>query len=249
MTQIWGHRGASADAPENTLPAFELALVQGADGVELDVQLSSDGEVVVIHDETLDRTTDGTGPVGGRTWAELRALDASGGRPGFAGTRIPLLAEVLELTRGTNAVVNVELKTDQVAYPGIEAGVLEVVRASGVGERVLLSSFNHETLGVLRRLGAEQRLGALVEDRWFASGPGWPGLDVVGLGLGAVHPSVLDATASLLADARERGLAVNVWTVNEPLDLHRLFALGVDAIMTDVPTLAVRLRGERDDHP
>lgn len=246
MTQIWGHRGANSEAPENTLPAFQLALDQGADGVELDVHLSSDGEVVVIHDETLDRTTDGAGPVGGRTWAELRGLDASGGRRGFEGTRIPLLAEVLELTRGTRAVVNVELKTDEVAYPGIEERVLAIVRDSGVGERVLFSSFNHETLGVLHWLGAQQLLGALVEDGWFTSMRGLERLDIEGAGLGAVHPSVRRCTKTLVANARGRGLAVNVWTVNKASDMRRMLALRVDAIITDVPAKAVRLRAEAD---
>ena len=95
MTEIWGHRGASADAPENTLPAFALALGQGADGIELDVQLTRDDEVVVIHDETLERTTDGHGWVADHSLDELRRLDASAGWTGFDGTRIPLLAEVL----------------------------------------------------------------------------------------------------------------------------------------------------------
>ena len=108
MTEIWGHRGASADAPENTLPAFALALGQGADGIELDVQLTRDDEVVVIHDETLERTTDGHGWVADHSLDELRRLDASAGWTGFDGTRIPLLAEVLELIRDSDAVANVQ---------------------------------------------------------------------------------------------------------------------------------------------
>ena len=143
MTQIWGHRGASADAPENTIPAFALALGQGADGIECDVQLTRDDEVVVIHDATLERTTDGHGWVADHSWADLQTLDASAVRPGFEATRIPLLAEVLELLAADeDAIVNVELKTDSLPYRGIEQRVLEVVRASAVADRVIFSCFN-----------------------------------------------------------------------------------------------------------
>jgi glycerophosphoryl diester phosphodiesterase len=97
MTQIWAHRGARREAPENTLPAFELAVAQGADGVEFDVQLTADGTVVVIHDETVERTTNGTGPVVGFGLAELRGLDASAGFGGYTGVQIPTLADTLAL--------------------------------------------------------------------------------------------------------------------------------------------------------
>ena len=110
LTQILGHRGASAEAPENTLAAFELAARMGADGVELDVHLTSDNEVVVIHDDTVDRTTNDTGAVRGMTFAQIRELDASMGKPRFSGAKIPTLAEVHELLRPTGMIVNVELK-------------------------------------------------------------------------------------------------------------------------------------------
>lgn len=238
MTQIWGHRGTSA-APENTLPAFELALAQGAEGVELDVHLTRDDALVVIHDETLERTTDGNGWVADRSLAELRTLDAAAGRPDYAGTRIPLLAEVLELLRPTDAVANVELKTDRLPYPGIEQRVLEVVHASGMDDRVRLSSFNHYTLRNLRSLGAEQPLGALLTDRLFKPWRYASWLDV-----DAIHPSVNHCTAALVSRSHARGLAVCVWTANAERDIRRLLSLGVDAIMTDVPALALALRDE-----
>ena len=239
MTEIWGHRGASADAPENTLLAFALALGQGADGIELDVQLTRDDEVVVIHDETLERTTDGHGWVADHSLDELRRLDASAGWTGFDGTRIPLLAEVLELIRDSDAVANVELKTDALPYRGIERRVLEVVGASGVGERVMFSSFNHYTLATLRKLGAYQPLGALVSERLFK-----PWRYVADLDAAALHAPYRSATPKLVAKCHDRGLAVNVWTVNQPKDLTKQLALGVDAIMTDVPGFAVQLRDE-----
>ena len=150
MPKVWGHRGASGVAPENTLPAFDLARRMGADGVELDVQLSADGRLVVIHDETLDRTTTGSGPVAARTLDELRTLDAGRGLAGYAGARIPTLDEVFELFAGTPVVVNVELKNSVVAYPGLEEKVLALVAAAGMADRVLLSTFNHLSLVRLR---------------------------------------------------------------------------------------------------
>ena len=154
MPKVWGHRGASGVAPENTLPAFDLARRMGADGVELDVQLSADGRLVVIHDETLDRTTTGSGPVAARTLDELRTLDAGRGLAGYAGARIPTLDEVFELFAGTPVVVNVELKNSVVAYPGLEEKVLALVAAAGMADRVLLSTFNHLSLVRLVELDA-----------------------------------------------------------------------------------------------
>ena len=122
MTMVWAHRGASGYAPENTLPAFEMALEQGADGIELDVHLSRDDAVVVIHDETLERTTDGTGWVADRSLDDLKAMDASFGREGFAGTRIPTLDEVLALVADAGVAVNIELKNDRMPTRGSRRG-------------------------------------------------------------------------------------------------------------------------------
>lgn len=240
MTQIWGHRGARADAPENTLPAFALALGQGADGVELDVQLTRDDEVVVIHDETLERTTNGHGWVADHSLASLRSLDASAGWAGFDGVQIPTLAEVLELANDSEAVVNVELKTDAVPYRGIEERVLAVVDASGMTDRVIFSSFNHHTLRRLHSLGATQ-LGALVSERLVKP---WRYLQTVDVP--ALHPEHRSATLKLVRKCHERGQVVHAWTVNEPKDILRCLRAGVDAIITDVPALALQLRDEHE---
>lgn len=237
VTQIWGHRGASAEAPENTLPAFALALGQGADGIELDVHLTRDDEVVVIHDETLERTTNGHGWVADHTLAQLRELDASYGRADFAGVKIPTLAEVLELLAGSDAVANVELKTDQLPYRGIEERVHEIVGASGVGERVLYSSFNHYTLMNLRSLGAEQPLGALLSDRLFK-----PWRYVHDLDVAAIHPSWRASTGKLVRKSHDKGLRVHVWTVDAPKHLRKQLAHGVDAIITNTPLVAIEMR-------
>ncbi|WP_305781680.1 glycerophosphodiester phosphodiesterase family protein, partial [Brucella sp. CMUL 018] len=128
MTAIWAHRGASAYAPENTLPAFEMALQMGADGVELDVQRSADGQVVVIHDETLNRTSNGVGKVVDQSFEQLRQCDFSNRFAGRRNVKIPTLREVLDLFRGTGKTVNIELKNTVVLYPGLEDDVLRIVQ-------------------------------------------------------------------------------------------------------------------------
>lgn len=146
MTKIWAHRGACADAPENTLPAFQLAFDQGADGVELDVQRTRDGVLVICHDETIDRTSDGSGAISELTFDQLRRLDFSNGRNGYARVPIPTLAEVLDLVRGTDKVVDIELKNSVVRYPGMEEQVDALVAGFGLTDQVWYSSFNHLSL-------------------------------------------------------------------------------------------------------
>lgn len=214
------------------MPAFELALEQGADGFELDVQLTRDDAVVVVHDETLERTTDGTGWVADHALEELQRLDASMGQEKYAGARIPTLDEVLALVRGTDKVVNIELKNDRMAYRGLEERVLEIVAASGVESQVVLSSFNHYSLRRLREM-TPLPLGALYSDSLYR-----PWRYVLGLGVQAIHPAMRAVSAKLVAKSHAAGLKVNTWTVNDPDDLRRMISLGVDAVITNYPNLA-----------
>ncbi len=238
MTQIWAHRGASGDAPENTLPAMEEALEEGADGVELDVQLTRDDEVVVIHDETLERTTDGAGWVADHSLEELRRLDASGGREGFAGARIPLLREVLDLVAGAGRLVNIELKNNKLRYHGLEERVLQIVAEAGAKDQVILSSFNHYSLRRILGLRPSTELGALYSDPLFKP---WKYVDK--LGVGAIHPPMRWANRKVIDKSQERGLSVHVWTVNAEKDIRAMIDRGVDAIITDVPRRARNVRG------
>jgi len=233
MTQVWAHRGASAYAPENTLPAFELAIEQGADGIELDVQLTRDDEVVAIHDETLERTTTGNGWVAAHSLEALRLLDASAGDERFAGTRIPTLAEVLALAKGTGMRVNIELKNSRIRYKGLEERVLEVVAAHDVADQVVLSSFNHYSVRHLRSLAAEATLGALYSDPLFK-----PWRYAAKLGVDALHPPLRSTGRKLVERSHEHGLAVHVWTVNDADDLRRMIRIGVDAVITNHPDMA-----------
>lgn len=240
MTLIWAHRGSRADAPENTLAAFELAIAQGADGVELDVQLSADGEVVVIHDETLERTTDGRGPVAAVALAGLRELDASGGRPGFAGARIPTLGEVLDLLAPTALAVNIELKNSDEAYPGMEEKVLAAVAARGLAGRVVLSSFNHYSLRTLQKLGTSCELAMLYTDPLYK-----PWRYAARLGVGAIHPPARYVWgAGYVRTAHAAGLKVRPWVVNGRNHLTRMLGYRVDGVFTDVPALAADVRAQ-----
>lgn len=240
--KVYGHRGASAYAPENTLPAFRLAEEQGADGIELDVHLTRDGELVVIHDEELDRTTNGTGPVGEHTLAELKQLSADNGMPGYAGVRIPTLREVLEQVRPGRMMVNIELKTGILWYEGIEKKTLDLVAKLGMEDRVIYSSFNHYSIAEVRRLNPLAQTAYLFGDipcdiEQYAAARGVNGL----------HPGLYCVKmGNLLRTYRDSGLAVRVWTVNEETDLRWLLEAGVDVITND-PRLALAVRSRLDN--
>ena len=235
MTLIWAHRGASAKAPENTLAAFQLAHEMGADGVELDVQLTADGHVVCIHDETLDRTTTGRGPVVERTLHEVKAFDASGGREGFTGEAIPTLEEVLELVAPTAMTVNIELKNSIEPYPGIEEAILQIVEGHGMTERIIYSSFNHISATRLARSSQRSRVGLLFSDVLAEPWDYAQRLDVT-----ALHPNW--RYVSFVPETIERchalGLTINVWTVDNPETVRRLADLGADAVITNRPDVA-----------
>jgi glycerophosphoryl diester phosphodiesterase len=226
---VLGHRGARESAPENSLRAFELALAEGADGVELDVRLDRDGRVIVLHDAELSRVSHGTetrvaealGPT------ELGRVDLGGGE------RIPLLVDVLRLFRERGARVNVELKRDVRRPAALLHGIEDAVRASGVpAELVIFSSFRPGFVAAMaRRLPAFPRAW-LVHARQpvVRSAPlfRWLGSD-------GVHPEWTLVTARSLARWKRGAAVVNTWTVNDPAEARRLAELGVDAIISDRP--------------
>ena len=232
---VIAHRGASADAPENTIAAFELGLEQGADGLELDVHLSADGHPVVIHDFTLERTTDGAGPVSALRVQQLKRLDAGGWRAGrFRGQRIQTLQEVLERFRD-RARFWIELKAGSRLYPGIEERVVSMLEIYEVVDRSLVQSFDHDALAVTRSLNQDVQVGALVE------APVGGELLTAGVA-NAICPGANLMTESLLARIRAAGLECYVWTVNEPALMDRLVSWQVNGIITDRPgVLSARL--------
>jgi glycerophosphoryl diester phosphodiesterase len=231
------HRGASGILPENTLPAFLQALDLGAKAIEFDVQLTRDLVPVVIHDETLERTTDGTGRVEDRTLAELLRLDAGAWfAPELAGTRIPTLEETLDALAG-RATLNIELKPDSRCEALVER-VLALVGRFGLLETAVFSSFEPAALELLRRRSAEARIGVLA-----ASGPIASFLARAEM-LRAVnlHPAAALVDRALIEQAHGLGLQVWVWTVNSPRRMAALAAMGVDGIFSDHPDRVASLR-------
>lgn len=237
MSMIYGHRGASAHAPENTLEAFLLSMDMGADGFELDVHLSKEGELVVIHDETVDRTTDGTGFVRDLTLQQLKELDASNSMEGYKGCRIPTLKEVYTLIQDTHHVVNVEIKTDECDYPGIEEKCIALAKEMGVEDRIIYSSFNHYTLLKMRQLKPDVKLGMLFGDIMVK-----PWEYAKQLNVDYLHPMKLNIYVPEFAKkATEAGYGINMWTVNDKETIAYCLEQNV-GIITNYPDVAVALR-------
>ncbi len=237
MTKIWAHRGASAYAPENSLEAFQEAIDQGADGVELDVHLSADGRVVVIHDESVDRTSSGSGLVSSLSLSALRAFDFSAGQRGFRDVALPTLDDVLDLLAPTGMCVNVELKTNYLAYPGLVAAVERLVLDAGMVDRVWYSSFNHLTLRDARRTGSSIPRGLLYQDALVD-----PWDYAVHAQVQALHPHERLVDGELIERCHAVGLRVHPWTVDDPVRIAELIALGADAVITNVPDVALGVR-------
>lgn len=234
-TLVWAHRGASAYAPENTLAAFEQAVSMGADGIELDVQMTKDGVLVVIHDETVDRVSGESGWVKDFTYEELRKLNVNQRFPQYGPQQIPKLSEVYALIKPTRLSVNVELKTGVVFYPEIEQQVLELTEREGMQERVVYSSFNHDTLQKIRRLKPDAVTGVLYSDGMVGAAE----YAKHKIQADALHPALYNVQyPGFFETCRQYGLKVHVWTVNEEKYMRMLCENGVDALITNDPILA-----------
>ena len=245
--RVFGHRGAAGLAPENTIPSFALGLALGADRLELDVHASCDGMIVIFHDPTLDRTTNGTGPLRQRSLYELQQLDAGYQftRDGHdypyrgQGLRIPTLEALLK--DFPLAYCNVEIKQ---ADPPIVAQVVEVIRQLGAEHRVLLAAEDDTVMQEIRHLGGDiatsfctgdvaDFIGRVHTGNWEGYRPGGRALQI--------PPRFNDielVTKESVTAAHRCGLEVHVWTINDPDEMRRLLALGVDGIISDLPGLA-----------
>ncbi|MCP4140213.1 MAG: glycerophosphodiester phosphodiesterase [Chloroflexi bacterium] len=228
---IFGHRGASAHAPENTLAAFELAREQGADGIELDVKLSADGIPVVIHDETVDRTTDGKGTVADLGLAALKELDAGEGQ------RIPTLNEVFESV-AQDLFINVELTNYSTPEDKLVEKVVELIKKHKLEEKILFSSFLPKNLRRAAEILPETARGLLTMNNFG----GWI-LRTFSFRRGnyqALHPPRQNASKKQIKSVQRIGRRVYTWTVNAPDEMRRLADWGIDGIITDDPALAVK---------
>lgn len=238
--KIFAHRGASAYVPENTIPAFLMAMEQRADGIELDVQLTKDGVPVVVHDEFLDRVSGISKAVWEYTLEELKKIPVSCGSAKYTDVRIPTLEEVLKAVKPSEMEVNIELKTGIYWYPQIEELVLHAVKRERMEDRVIYSSFNHYSIQRLKELDANAETAYLFSDvildvEKYAKNTGVEG----------IHPALYHVKmANFLKHYKRSGLAVRVWTVNDEDEIRNLVWKGVDAIITDCPDLAVQARTE-----
>ena len=254
LTKIWAHRGSSGFAPENTLPAFEVAKALDIDGIELDVQMTKDGELVVIHDETINRTSDGKGYVKDFTLEQLRKFNFGKNKSAFGFVSIPTLKEVYELFKDTDYVINVELKTGVVPYDGsdvtvgrmdtktgmrdsvpdkrcIEEKVHELTVEMRMEERVIYSSFNHASVLKMQQYVTKERTAFLFCDGW---------LEVADYGqkygVDAMHPDMTyPSLEKMVEECHQKGMKVHVWTVNDEASAMQLHHMGVDAIITNHP--------------
>lgn len=224
--QIVGHRGAAGLAPENTLSAFQKALDLGVDGVEFDVQRTADGELVLFHDEDVQRSTDGTGLLRKLTLSELQALDAGTWfAPDYRHERVPTLRQLFDFMRGNNLLLFIELK-DPFHYPGMEQQVADLIREYDFVDRCQVHSFHHAALHTFYKLAPE----IAVSELWFDRLPSQD----------EVFFKTIDALYTLytpqnLAQLHQRGQRATAWTVNDVEQAQRLINWGIDSLTTDYP--------------
>ncbi len=230
-TSIWAHRGASGYAPENTLEAFEKAIELRADGIELDVQMTKDGELVIIHDETVDRVSYGSGWVKDFTFEELRKLNVNKKFPEYGAVKIPTLEEVYQLMKKSSLTINVELKNGVIFYKELEEKVLVLTNKFELQERVIYSSFNHYSVMKLKKLDPSIKVGFLYEDGYLNM-PEYASTYSVE----ALHPALYNLQyPNFIEDCIARNIKIRPWTVNEMNEMKLLCEYGVDAIITNYP--------------
>lgn len=242
-TQIWAHRGSSHTFTENTLAAFKQALVDGVDGVELDVQRSKDGKLVVIHDENLSRLAGINRFVWEMSWQELQALSIKADPVAYSedhpdAHRIPSLEEVLRIFQASNLKINIELKNSIHFYPDMEEEIVWLVEKMDLQDRVLYSSFNHESVHRLSQIVGSFNCGLLTSDILYQP---WQYLSQVGAR--AYHPMLNSLlVTNLISKLRQHGMKIHVWTADEEAYINAALLVGVDAIITNEPQLALALR-------
>lgn len=240
-TAVWAHRGASGYAPENTLVAFQKAIDMGADGIELDVQMTSDGQLVIMHDETVNRVSNQSGYVKDFTYEEISQINVNKKFKEFGSVKIPTLEEVYLLMRDNDLQINVELKNGVIFYDQLEERVLQLTERMGLKDRVIYSSFNHYSVMKLKKLDHTVRTGFLYEDGYLNM-PRYARK----YGVKALHPALYNLQyPGFIEECRKKSIALRVWTVNEIEDMKMICENKLDAIITNFPDLA---RSVVDEH-
>lgn len=232
------HRGFSGKYPENTMLAFKKAIEAGCGGIELDVHLTRDNEIVVIHDETVDRTTDGRGAVKDFTLQELRFLNAGCSFPGCS-EKIPTLREYFELVKNLPILTNIELKNSEYYYEGLEEKTIQIVREFHLEDSVVFSSFNNASIMLCRQLAPEIKGGFLC-DKPVQNCGSYASF----CGIAYIHPNYSQITEGEISSCHAKGVGLNLWTVNEPEAMRRFIRLGVQGIITNHPDICSRILKE-----
>lgn len=233
MTQIinFAHRGASAVCPENTMAAFRKALELGATGIETDVQMTKDGKLILIHDESVNRTTNGQGLVKDYTLEEIQQLEAgSWFQESFRGEHLPSLEELLLLTKDKETIINIELKNGIIQYPELEERVIATIRSFGMEDRIVISSFNHYSLVKCKSIAPEIRTGILYMEGLYEP---WEYAKTVCAD--ALHANKYAVLPEWIEEAKASGIVYHPFTVNDSEEMKRLIAAKVAGIITDHP--------------
>jgi len=233
---VFAHRGCSGTYPENTMISFQHAEKTGCEGIENDVQLTKDGQMVIIHDEKIDRTSNGVGYVRDYTYQELLDFDFSAGFVGQYGKNaIPTMEEYLDWVKGTKLITNIELMNSVYYYEGMEEKVIAAVRERHLEDRIIFSSFNNVSIVKCKRLAPEIKAGFLAGQRLMNPGP-----YVSENKVDFYHPDQEWLTQDDVDTCKAHGVGINVWTCNTPKIMQRMENLGVNGIFTNFPEVAVQ---------
>ncbi|MCB2295578.1 glycerophosphodiester phosphodiesterase [Clostridium algoriphilum] len=231
MINNYAHRGASAYYPENTMISFEKAVELGANGIETDVQMTSDGVLVLIHDEYVNRTTNGEGLVRDFTYDELNKLDAGSWFDKKYNTeKIPTAKDLIIFAKENNIILNLELKNGVIVYPGMEEKLIEMIYKYNYEDKVILSSFNHYSMVHCKEIDKQIKTGIL-----YMAGLYQPEVYCKRIGADALHPYFYSVNKEIIDNAKKEGILVNPFTVNEEDCMKSLIKAGVDGLITNYP--------------
>ncbi len=224
------HRGFKGAYPENTMLAYEKAIETGADGIEFDVHLTKDSELVIIHDETLERTTDGKGLIKDKTLQELKKLNASKGYLSCEVQTIPTLREYFDFAKNKDIITNIELKTSIIRYEGIEKKVYDLINEYGMKDKIIISSFNHNSLIKMKEIDREIKCGVLESSRLYK-----PWEYVKNMGMEYFHPLNFTINEEIAEKFLENNIGLNIWFGKADYDFSKYLDLNPTGLITDFP--------------
>ncbi|WP_073340419.1 glycerophosphodiester phosphodiesterase [Clostridium grantii] len=240
LTINYAHRGASGNYPENTMLAFEKAIEMGATGIETDVQMTKDGELVILHDEQLNRTTNGNGLLKDYSLKEIKKLDAgSWFSQDYSSCTIPTLKEFLELTSKTKLKINLELKSNIIQYPNIEEKVIDMIYKYNMDNKVILSGFNHYSMVKCKEISSNIKTGLL-----YMSGLYKPETYIKYVVADALHPYFYALNQDIITGIQKSGIMINTFTVNDEKYMKFFASAKVDGIITNYPEKLKIILGE-----